>query len=107
MQVIRSVKTRLRWLSATGIALLAIHCATIGNAPGEGSPLPPVALVATIPVGRAPTLLAVAPDGARVYAASDRVLNVIETAGNTVIATLTIDPTPTGIAVTPNGTRAL
>lgn len=69
--------------------------------------MPPAALVATIPVGRAPTYLAVAPDGACVYAASDGMLTVIETAGNTVMAKLSIDPNPTGIAVTPNAARAL
>lgn len=107
MQVIRSLRTRARWLLVASIALSAVGCAALGNAPGGGSAVPPAALVATIPVGRAPTFLAVAPDGAHVYAASDNTLNVIDTAGNTVMATLPINPNPTGIAVTPNGTRAL
>ena len=67
----------------------------------------PSALLATIPVGRGPTCLAMAPDGSRVYAASDGSLTIIGTSSNTVLATRSIGPNPTGIAVTPNGARVL
>jgi YVTN family beta-propeller protein len=72
-----------------------------------GRPAPPVpaspAVLAAIPVGSVPTLLAVAPDGAHVYAASDGSLTVIDTAANAVAATLRTPPNATGIAVAPDG----
>jgi YVTN family beta-propeller protein len=88
-----------------GLMLSAVGCAS-GNLPGASTP-PPAFVLATIPAGRAPTYLAMTPDGSRVYAASDGVLQVIETTGNTVVAKLSINPSPTGIAVTPNGARLL
>ena len=62
-------------------------------------------MVAAIPVGAPPTLLAMAPDGKHVYAASGGALAVIETTTNTVVATLPANPNSTGIAVAPNGAR--
>lgn len=62
-------------------------------------------MLATIPVGSPPTLLAVAPDGAHVYAASNGSLTVIDTATNAVAATLSTTPNATGIAVAPDSSR--
>src|SRR5260221_1961069 len=104
MELIPSL--RKRWLLTVSIALSVVDCASLGNAPGGGSAVPPAALVATIPVGRGPVYLAMAPDGAHVYSASDGTLSVIETAGNTVIAKLTIESNPFGIVLTPNARRA-
>jgi YVTN family beta-propeller protein len=79
-----------------------LGCAGLGpQAPVSTSP----AVVATIPIGNPPTLLAVAPDGQHVYAASDGSLSVIDTATNAVVATLPINPNSTGIAAAPNGAR--
>jgi YVTN family beta-propeller protein len=100
-----SVRNCAQWMALASIALLMADCASVGTAPGSAAP--PAAVLATIPVGKGPTYLAMAPDGSRVYAASDGSLAVIETAGNTVMAKLSIDANPTGIAVTPDGKRLL
>jgi YVTN family beta-propeller protein len=63
------------------------------------------AVLATIPVGAPPTLLAVAPDGSRVYAASNGTLTVIDTATNAVTATVGVTPNSTGVAVAPDGSK--
>lgn len=62
-------------------------------------------VVATIPVGASPTLLAVAPDGRHVYAASNGSLTVIDTTTTSAVATLPINPNSTSIAVSPDGSR--
>jgi YVTN family beta-propeller protein len=85
------------------LALAFIGCAAIANAPA----VPPSAVLATIPVGNPPTYLAMSPDGARVYAASNGSFTVIDTGSNAVVAKISIDPNSTGIAVTPNGVRVL
>jgi len=85
------------------LILLVAGCA------GMGPPPPQVtassAVVATIPVGSPPTLLAIAPDGRHVYAASNGSLNVIDTATHASVANLSINPNSTGIAVAPDGGR--
>jgi YVTN family beta-propeller protein len=95
-----------------GIALLACgalaflaHCAAAGPASA-----PPAAIagavLATIPVGEGPTVLAIAPDGSHVYAAaSGGQLSVISTGTDRIVATVPIGPNPTGIVVSPDGTR--
>ena len=106
MEVVRTMKTCRGALLAMSVALSMVDCASIGS-PGSAPAVSSAAVLATIPVGRAPTYLALAPDGSRVYAASDGSLTVIETAGNTVAAKLSTGPNTTGIAVTPNGARVL
>ncbi|MBX3024107.1 hypothetical protein KF840_04275 [bacterium] len=69
------------------------------SAPG----VPASAVVATLPVGDAPTLLAASPDGRRLYAASNGSITVIDAASNTVVTSLKDDPNSTGIAVAPDG----
>ena len=65
------------------------------------------AVIASVPIGRGPTLLAISPDGSVVYAASVGTLFAIRTATNAVVAKAKIDPYTTGIAVTPDGKRIL
>jgi len=81
--------------------LTCLACAATTPPPGT----PPPGMLARLPVGSGPTLLAISPDGARVYAAANKTLSVIDTAANRVVATLPTDPYPTGIAVTPDGRR--
>ncbi len=66
------------------------------------------AVVATIPVGRAPMGVAVRPDGAFAYAVSigDHSVSVINTATNAVEATIRVGRHPYGIAVQPDGAFA-
>src|SRR5215510_4429468 len=85
---------------AIGLAALAA-CGALQTSPPSATPLKPAAVVASVPVGRGPTLLAISPDGSTVYAASVGQLAAILTTTNTVAATTRIDPYTTGIAVTP------
>jgi len=86
-----------------GLFLLLSACGGLAPPP-QPAPTSP-AVIATIPVGAPPTLLAVAPDGKHVYAASNGSLTVIDTAGNTAVATHSLPPNSTGIAVAPDGSR--
>jgi YVTN family beta-propeller protein len=52
-------------------------------------------------------LLAISPDGSRVFASSTGQLAIIDTASNAVVATAKAPPYPTGVAVTPDGQRVL
>jgi YVTN family beta-propeller protein/autotransporter-associated beta strand protein len=67
------------------------------------------AVIDTIPLGvvAGPQVLAVSPNGSRVYVAnnSDSNVFVIDTATNAVIATITVGLFPIGVIVTPDGTR--
>jgi DNA-binding beta-propeller fold protein YncE len=89
-----------------GLAFLAACGAMQTTAPTGASP-PPGALVASVPIGRGPTLLAISPDGSVVYAASVGQLAAIRTDTNTVTATASIDAYTAGIAVTPDGSQVL
>ena len=101
-------------LSAARVAphtafLLAALLAGCGGMASRG-PVTPVTIpgaVATIPVGTPPTLLAISPDGSRVFASSTGQLAIIDTGSNTVVATAKAPPYPTGVAVTPDGQRVL
>lgn len=96
-----ATRPRVRFLLLLLLAL--VGCG--GFAPSAPQ-LPANAVVATLPVGNAPTLLAVSPDGRRVYAASNGSLTFIDGATNTVVKTIKDDPNSTGIAVAPNGAHA-
>jgi YVTN family beta-propeller protein len=65
-------------------------------------------VVATVPVGNAPSGVAVTPDGKHVYVTSDGFNNVsvIDTASDTVVATVTPVDEPFGVAITPDGQHA-
>ena len=99
------VAVRRLWLAS--LVSLLVGCAAVSSLSPGANPLPPSALLATIPVGEAPTMLAMAPDGSRVYAASNGRLSIISTQTNSIVATIPIDPNPSGIAITPDGRRVL
>ena len=86
-----------------GLVALVAGCAA---GTGRGGPVDSNAILASLPVGEGPTLLAMSPDGSRVYAAANSKLSVISTASNSIVATLTTEPYPAGLALTPDGTRA-
>jgi len=87
------------------VALLALLAGCTGLSGDTTSSAPSTAILATIPASNAPVLLAASPDGARVYAAGDGALTVIDTASNAVLATVPLNPQSTGIAVSPDGAR--
>jgi len=96
-------------LAPHAVVLAAAVLAGCGAVAGPRSVAPvtiPGAL-ATIPVGTPPTLLAISPDGSRVFASSTGRLDIIDTASNAVVATAKAPPYPTGVAVTPDGRRVL
>src|SRR5262245_18009583 len=78
--VVGAVLMRLLLLSAL---LVFVGCASGPGSVGPGATQAGGGTV--IPVGEGPTMLAIAPDGSRVYAASSRGLSVIDTATNTVV----------------------
>jgi len=77
------------------------------SSPASGTAALAPGVIASVPIGRGPTLLAISPDGSTVYAASVGKLFAIRTASNTVAATAGIDQYTTGLAVTPNGASVL
>ncbi|MBI1818454.1 MAG: YncE family protein [Deltaproteobacteria bacterium] len=85
--------------------LLLTGCSAMSQLSGGGGVVSS-AVIASIPVGEGPTLLALSADGSRLYAASNSQFSVINTAGNAVIATISIDPYPAGLALTPDSARA-
>jgi YVTN family beta-propeller protein len=98
-------RPRRRRSGAPALALcLLAGCAGVSSQ-SPPTPTASTAVVATIPVGASPTLLAVAPDGRHVYAASNGSLTVIDTTTTSAVATLPISPNSTGIAVSPDGSR--
>ena len=82
------------------MALAHAGCGPAGVAP-RGPALPGV--ITTVPVGGSPVLLAISPDGERVWAAANGRIAAIDTRSNAVVATIPSDPDPTGIAVSPDG----
>ncbi|RYD89819.1 MAG: hypothetical protein EOP50_16945, partial [Sphingobacteriales bacterium] len=65
-------------------------------------------IVKTIPVGTAPTGVAVSPDGSKVYVTNSgsNSVSVIRTATNTVSSTVTVGSGPYGVAFQPGGSKA-
>ena len=61
----------------------------------------------SIQVGNGPSVVAVSPDGSRVYVtnAHSNTVSVINTAVNTVVGTIRVGTYPTGVAVSPDGSR--
>src|SRR5262249_36407728 len=99
-------------IAAASVLAGAVGCLLGSAAPTSGPPpsghaLGAGAVVATIPAGRPPTLLAVSPDGSRVVAQSSGQLSIIRTDTNAIAATVPTSPNPTGVAVTPDGRRGL
>src|SRR3974390_2586226 len=65
-------------------------------------------VVTTIEVGLAPSGVAVAPDGSKVYVANEAVkgtVSVIDAATNAVSATVAVGNNPVGVAVKPDGSK--
>lgn len=91
--------------AALGALCGAAGCGLLGGGPPIPTPPPPGAVLATIPVGSPPTLLALSPDGATLYAASNGELRIIRTADHTVTKTVRINPNPSGMTVAPDGAR--
>src|SRR5207244_10932974 len=62
-------------------------------------------VIATIPIGNRPQLIAITPDGSRAYAANyaDNDVSVINTATNTVTTTVAVGAGPIGVAISPLG----
>lgn len=90
-----------------GLVLLA-GCAMRSGVVGPSAPpLPASAIVATVPVGTPPTLLAMSPDGSRLFAASSGTLKIIRTSDHAVAATASIPAYTSGVAVTLDGARVL
>jgi YVTN family beta-propeller protein len=89
---------------ATSLALLLLAGCT-GMSGNTASSVPESAVLATLPAGNPPVLLAVQPNGQHVYAAGDGILTIIDTASNTVAANVTVNPQSTGIAAAPDGSR--
>lgn len=83
--------------------LLLAGCGGFGP---SAPPAPSSAVVATLKVGAAPTLLAASPDGRRVYAASNGSISIIDATANAVLKTIPHDPNATGVAVAPDGAHA-
>ena len=97
----------IRQCVAAALAAGLAGCMAAGGHVSSGHPLAPAAVLATIPVGVPPTLLAISPDGARVFAASSGQLAIIDAATNTIAANVPISPYTTGVAATPDGARVL
>jgi YVTN family beta-propeller protein len=92
--------------TAVVLAALLAGCGAVAR-PGPVAPVTIPGAVATIPVGTPPTLLAISPDGSRLFASSSGQLAIIDTASNTVVTTVKTPPYPTGVVVTPDGRRVL
>ena len=90
-----------------GAVILVAACSALQGPTATAVPPKPGAIIATVPIARGPTLLAIAPDGSVVYAASVGTVTAIRTETNTVEASAGGDPYPTGIAVTPDGRHIL
>lgn len=95
------MQRRLALLLLAAACLPLSACAVLTAA---GAP-PAAAAVATIPVGRAPVLLAMAPDGSRVVAASSDRLAAIDTATNRIVASFPGEPNPSSLAFSADGRR--
>jgi YVTN family beta-propeller protein len=87
--------------------MMLVGCGVARGPVPTAPPLPATAVVATIPVGTPPTLLAMSPDGSRVFAASSGKLTIIRTSDDQVAATATIPAYTSGVAVTRDGARVL
>lgn len=61
--------------------------------------------MARIPVPQGPTLLAMSPDGSRLYAAGSGTLSIIDTGNLQVVGSVRTETNPTGIAVSADGKR--
>lgn len=95
-------------VTTTALVLGALAaCGGPGRLAPSAPPLAADATIASIPVGRPPTFLAISPDGRRVFAASTNQLVIVDTAANAVQGTAAIPPYVNTVAVTTDGRRVL
>jgi YVTN family beta-propeller protein len=94
-------------LASAALLALLVACAAMQGPTATAVAPEPSSVIASVPIGRGPTLLALSPDGSVVYAASVGTLSAIRTDTNTIAASASIDPYTTGIAVTRDGERIL
>src|SRR3972149_4560189 len=68
---------------------------------------PANAVIATVIIGTSPGVIAILPDGSRVYVSnlSSNTVSVIQTSTNGVIATINVGPVPIGIAITGDNSK--
>src|SRR5262245_3620536 len=95
-----------RSLAAAALVFL-VACGAVQGPTATAVAPPSGAVVASVPIGRGPTLLAISPDGSSVYAAAMGTLFAIRTDTNAIAAKASIDAYATGIGVTPDGKRVL
>ena len=97
----------MSWLVRTLLLGALAGCGAMQATPPSATAPAAPGGVASVPIGRGPTLLAASADGTTVYAASVGKLFAIRIDSNTVAATASIDPYTTGLAVTPYGASVL
>ena len=70
--------------------------------------IPTASVVNTIPVGSAPSGVAISPDQTQIYVTNNHSNNVsvIGASSNSVVATIPVQSSPVGVAFTPDGTAA-
>lgn len=94
-------------LLAVLLPLAAAGCGAVIS-PVPMPPAIPIPQVANIPIGKAPIILGIAPDGGQVYATSnDGNFVIIDAATNKSIKRLDISPYSVAMAVTPDGSKVL
>jgi len=99
--------TRVAKVLGLCIGMSALAGCAVGLGQRSGAPaFAAPAVLATIPSGEGPTLLALSADGTRLYAAANSQLSVVSTADQNVVATVATQPYPAGLALAPDGTRA-
>lgn len=92
---------------ALGMVVVAHLMALAGCAASpNAAPDSATASSATIPIGPGPILLAISNDGARLYAAANNGLHIVDTASRRVTASLPMPPNPAGLALSSDGARA-
>jgi YVTN family beta-propeller protein len=92
-----------RQMVSLGCALFLAGCGAAASGPTPSTGLPQATVLATIPTGAGPTMLALSPDGSRLYAAAKESLNAIDTSSNQIVGRVGVAAYTAGIAVAPNG----
>ena len=114
-----SFESLLQCLVLLGLLGMALAVMPVGAAPfayvtNSGSHTVSViatatnTVVATVPVGSTPRVVAITPDGSHAYVTNqvDNTVSVMATATNTVVTTVPAGTQPFGVAITPDGSHA-
>ncbi len=96
----------IRCLAFLGCALLLAGCGVGAGGPAAPAGLPAATVLATIPTGAGPTMLALSADGRRLYAASKETLAAIDTSSTQIVGSVGIGAYTAGLAVAPSGAAA-